>query len=166
VARDDSVRIEGGDGADASDPRLARGRVGESGQHVHLVADHVTGGDGPQRRDVHDRRVLDVALTDVDHAQLVAVEIDRVPVEQFRLHRDIGDLAAEQAAPVGPHPFVGRLEPSAGEHVPRREATGLRKALLQPGEPDPVVRIPVCDRDADDCLPNRSTQSASRSTWS
>src|SRR6185437_7442820 len=66
VARDDDIRIEGGDGAAASDPRLARGRVGEGGQHVHLVVDHVTGGDGPQRREVHDRRVLDVALTDVD----------------------------------------------------------------------------------------------------
>ena len=72
------------------EPILARGRVGEGGQHVHLVVDHVTGGDGPQRRYVHDRRVLDVALTDVDHAQLVAVEIDRVPVEQFRQHRDLG----------------------------------------------------------------------------
>ncbi len=43
VARDHDVRIEGGDGVDASDPRLARGRVGEGGQHVYLVVDHVTG---------------------------------------------------------------------------------------------------------------------------
>jgi hypothetical protein len=96
VARGDDVRIEA-----AMERMLAihasRAVASVSGQPVHLV-DHITGDDGPQRRDVHDRRVLDVALTDVDHAQLVAVEIDRGAVQQFRQHRGLGDLAGNQGS--------------------------------------------------------------------
>jgi hypothetical protein len=70
VSGDHDLRIKSRDLVQIVDPVLTRLGVSLRGHQVNLVIDNVASDHGCDRRDVHDRRVCGVALTDVDDLQL------------------------------------------------------------------------------------------------
>ncbi|MFJ6564672.1 MerR family transcriptional regulator, partial [Streptomyces sp. NPDC091412] len=79
-------------------------------------------------RHVQDRGVLDVTLPEVDHRQLMAVDGDRVGLEQLRPGRVVRDLADEE--PLRVHADAGRLRLRVGEDVlgGQRPEAGVRSS--------------------------------------
>ena len=58
----DDLRVQGGDGVQAGDPRLAAVLVGLGGHHVHAVVDDVAADHGGGGRHVQDSGELGVSL--------------------------------------------------------------------------------------------------------
>src|ERR1035438_866562 len=100
VAGNDRLGAEALDQVDALDPLLPLLWAGEREHHVNPVVDHVAADHGVDRRNVDDRARRDVALGDLDHAQLVTFEVDHVALQRFRDHGGPVDVVAEPALPL------------------------------------------------------------------